>query len=88
VDTTIGSYNNTNVKILIQNLMYVGQQIILPDEVTASIVRMAVNGDIFFLSHSCKTYRNTLNSADTLNLILPIKIASENALFVFSKILK
>ena len=78
----IGSSNTPNVKIQIQNLMYVGQQIILPDEVTANIVRMAVNGDISLLSHSCKTYRTTLNSSSTQNLILPIKIASANALFV------
>ena len=82
VDTSLGTPSAPNVKILIQNLMYVGQQIILPDEVTASIVRMAVNGDISLMSHSCKTYRNTLNSADSQNLILPIKIASANALFV------
>jgi hypothetical protein len=62
--------------------MYVGQQIILPDEVTANIVRMAVNGDISLVSHSCKTYRTTLNSSSSQNLILPIKIASANALFV------
>jgi hypothetical protein len=88
IDTTLGSPNSTNVKIIIQNLMCEGQQIILPDEMTASIVHMAVNGDISLLSHSCKTYRNTINSADTQNLILPIKIASANALFVFCKILK
>ena len=34
------------------------------------------------MSHSCKTYRTTLNSASSQNLILPIKIASANALFV------
>jgi hypothetical protein len=50
--------------------------------VTASIVKMAVNGDISLLSHSCKTYRTTLNTASSQNLILPIKIASANALFV------
>jgi hypothetical protein len=62
--------------------MYFGLQIILPDEVTANIVRMAVNGDISLVSHSCKTYRTTLNSSSSQNLILPIKIASANALFV------
>jgi hypothetical protein len=80
--SNLGSANSPRVDILIQNLMYVGQQIILPDEVTSSIVKMAVNGDISLLSHSCKTYRTTLNSANMQNLILPIKIASANALFV------
>jgi hypothetical protein len=78
----LGISNSPKVDITIQNLMYVGQQIILPDEVTSSIVKMAVNGDISLLSHSCKTYRTTLNSASSQNLILPIKIASANALFV------
>ena len=44
--TNLGLANNPKVDIMIQNLMHVGQQIILPDEVTASIVKMAVNGDI------------------------------------------
>jgi hypothetical protein len=82
VDNSLGTISSPKVSILIQNLMYVGQQIILPDEVTASVVRMAVNGDISIVSHSCKTYRATMNSATTQNLILPIKIASANALFV------
>ena len=42
----LGISNSPKVDITIQNLMYVGQQIILPDEVTSSIVKMAVNGDI------------------------------------------
>jgi len=80
--SNLGTQNSPRVEIIIQNLMYVGQQIILPDEVTANIVRMAVNGDISLVSHSCKTYRTTLNSSSSQNLILPIKIASANALFV------
>ena len=80
--SNLGTQNSPKVEIMIQNLMYVGQQIILPDEVTASIVKMTVNGDISLLSHSCKTYRTTLNTASSQNLILPIKIASANALFV------
>jgi hypothetical protein len=73
--------NSPRVEITIPNLMYVGQQIVLPDEVTSSIVKMAVNGDIFLLKTSCKTYRTTLNSSASQKLILPIKMASENALF-------
>jgi hypothetical protein len=80
--SNLGSQNSPKVEIIIQNSMSVGQQIILPDEVTASIVKMAVNGDISLLSHSCKTYRTTLSSASRQNLILPIKIASANDLFV------
>ena len=80
--SNLGTQNSPKVEIIIQNLMYVGLQIILPDEVTANIVRVAVNGDISLVSHSCKTYRTTLNSSSSQNLILPIKIASANALFV------
>jgi hypothetical protein len=80
--TGLGSYTNTNVSIVITNLVYVGQQIILPDEVTASIVKMAVDGDISLVSRSCRTYRQVLNSSVTQNLILPIKIASATAMFV------
>ena len=39
--SNLGTATSPKVEITIQNLMYVGQQIILPDEVTASIVKMA-----------------------------------------------
>ena len=80
--TGLGSYNAPGVSITITNLLYVGQQIILPDEVTASIVKMAVDGDISLVSRSCRTYRQVLGSSPTQNLILPIKIASATAMFV------
>ena len=78
----LGGYNSPGVSITITNLLYVGQQIILPDEVTASIVKMAVDGDISLVSRSCRTYRQVLGSSPTQNLILPIKIASATAMFV------
>jgi hypothetical protein len=80
--TGLGSSNSPGVSITITNLLYVGQQIILPDEVTASIVKMAVDGDISLVSRSCRTYRQVLGSSPTQNLILPIKIASATAMFV------
>ena len=80
--TGLGTFNATGVSITIANLCYVGQQIILPDEVTASIVKMAVDGDISLVSRSCRTFRQVLNSSATQNLILPIKIASATAMFV------
>jgi hypothetical protein len=64
------------------NLLYVGQKIILPDEVTASIVKMTVNGDISLVSRSFRAYQQVLGSSSTQNLILPIKIASATAMFV------
>ena len=61
--TGLEIYNAPGVSITITNLLYVGQQIILPDEVTASIVKMAVDGDISLVSRSCRTYRQVLGSS-------------------------
>ena len=74
--------SNNWLSYRIRNLSYIGQQIILPDEVTASVVRMAVNGDISLTSHSVRTYRAICNQAQNQNIILPIKIASATALFL------
>ena len=51
--TGLEGYNTPGVSITITNLLYVGQQIISPDEVTVSIVKMAVDGDISLVSRSC-----------------------------------
>jgi hypothetical protein len=80
--TGLGRYNASGVSITITNLLCVGQQIIFPDEVTASIVKMAVDGDILLVLRSCRTHRQVLGSSSTQTLILPIKIASATAMFV------
>jgi hypothetical protein len=77
----LGTANSPRVEITIQNLMYVGQQIFLPDQVTSGIVKMAVNGDMSLLTYLFKMYRTTLSSSSSQNLILPIKMARANALF-------
>lgn len=74
--------DNSFLSYTIANLSYIGQQIILPDEVTASVVRMAVNGDISLTAHSCRTYRAICQQSQNQSIILPIKIASATALFV------
>ena len=66
----------------ITNLRYVGVQTILPDEVTASIVRAAASSDISLHAQSVRTYRNLLAQSQNQSLILPIKVASANSLWV------
>lgn len=66
----------------VTNLRYVGIQTILPDEVTASIVRSAASSDISLHAQSVRTYRNILAQSENQALILPIKVASANSLWL------
>lgn len=66
----------------VTNLRYVGVQTILPDEVTASIVRTAASSDISLHAQSCRTYRTVMSQSLTQNLILPVKVASANSMWV------
>ena len=87
VDTFLnGNYSAppiTNIPTYrIDNLAYVGQQIILPDEVSASLVRMAADGDISIHSQSCRTYQVNASQANSQSILLPIKVASAKSLFI------
>lgn len=73
---------NTVPTYVISNLKYVGQQVILPDEVTASIVRSAAHSDISLLAQSVRTYKSQMATSGNQNLILPIKVASANSLWL------
>lgn len=73
---------DTYVQYFITNLKYVGIQTILPDEVTASIVRQAASSDISLHAQSCRTYKSLLSQSTSQNLILPVKVASANSMWV------
>jgi len=79
---SVATGSNNDVTYLINNLQYVGLQIILPDEITSSIVQMAASGDISLHSHSCRTYKVQTNTSPSQSIILPIKIASACSLFL------
>lgn len=70
------------VQYYITNLKYVGIQTILPDEVTASIVRQAASSDISLHAQSVRTYKSLLSQSLSQNLILPVKVASANSMWV------
>ena len=73
---------DTPVRYFITNLKYVGIQTILPDEVTASIVRQAASSDISLHAQSVRTYKSLLSQSTSQNLILPVKVASANSMWV------
>ena len=70
------------VRYFITNLKYVGIQTILPDEVTASIVKQAASSDISLHAQSVRTYKSLLSQSTSQNLILPVKVASANSMWV------
>ena len=76
------TFGGNNTTYSIQNLSYVGLQIILPDEITASLVKMAADGDISLHAHSCRTYKVQTNTSTSQSIILPIKIASACSLYI------
>lgn len=78
----LNSYADAYPNYTITNLRYVGVQTILPDEVTASIVRAAASSDISLHAQSVRTYRTLLAQSQNQSLILPIKVASANSLWV------
>ena len=80
--TTNGTNNDNWVNYYITNLKYVGIQTILPDEVTATIVRQAASSDISLHAQSVRTYKSILSQSLSQNLILPVKVASANSLWV------
>ena len=79
---TLPSCTTTIPTFTVANLYFVGQQIILPDDVTAGIVKMAVSGDISLYAHSCRNFQVSTQASLSQSIILPIKIASANSLFV------
>ena len=72
----------TQTTYLITNLQMTTIQIIVPDEVTASIVRQAADSDISLDAQSVHTYRTVCANSESQNIILPIKIASANSLYI------
>jgi len=74
------NHNSSALKYQLTNVEFVGQQIILPDSTTATILEMAASQDISIQTTSIHTYLTGVQSGSTQNLIIPAKIASANSL--------
>jgi hypothetical protein len=76
---------NTNyVTYQIQNVEFVSQQVILPQNVAADILDIASQGEgISISSNSVRVYQSPVNSSTTQNIIIPATIASANAMYVY-----
>jgi len=70
------------VTYLITNLQLTSIQVIVPDEVTAAIVRQAAEADISLDAQSVHTYRTVCSASQSQSIILPIKLASANSLYI------
>jgi len=73
------------ISYTISNINLVGDQIILPDSVTADIVKQAASGGYNVQTNSVRTYvLQPSSSSSTQNIICPFKISrAKRALFVF-----
>ena len=70
------------VTYLITNLQLTSIQVIVPDEVTAAIVRQAGEADISLNAQSVHMYRTVCSASESQSIILPIKLASANSLYI------
>ncbi len=75
------SGNNDYVTYTITNVEYVAQQIILPEAISAAILRSAANGDISVATTGIRCYQSQVNSSVSQNIIVSAKIGSANALY-------
>jgi len=75
--------NKNLLTYTLRNVEFVGQQIVLPEAITSSILEMAAGGgDISIYTTSIRSYLVTLQESTTQNIIIPAKIASANSLFI------
>lgn len=84
-DTT-GSFQNngTSVTYEISNIALVGDQIILPNEVTDLVIRDAMTGNFSVSTRSIRTYQVPVARSSTQSLIIPAKISiCQQLLLVF-----
>ena len=70
------------ISFTIANLYYTGLQVVLPDEMTGNVVRAAAQGLMDLYAHTVHTYRALTSQSYNQNIILPIKVASANSLFI------
>lgn len=75
------SGNTDYVTYLISNVEYVAQQIILPEAISAAILRSAANGDISVATTGIRCYQSQVNSSVSQNIIVSAKIGSANAIY-------
>jgi len=88
-NSAISDPSKNNVpSYLITNLQFTSQQIIVPDEVTASIVRQAADSDISLDGQTCHIYKTVCAQSVSQSIILPIKLASANALYILFQNIK
>ena len=64
----------------IANVEFVGQQIIVPDAVSNTILQMATHSEIALQTTSIHCYQTGVQQGGTQNLLIPAKIASANEL--------
>jgi len=77
VTDSSGSYanNSTNITYEVSNINLVGDQIILPNEITDMVVRDAAQGNFSVMTNSVRTYQLPILKSATQNIIIPAKIA-------------
>ena len=75
-------FSNTALSYRLLNMALCGDQIILPDDVTASIIGQAETGQFNVRTNSIRSYVINPPSSAEQNIILPVKVAQAKQLYV------
>jgi len=72
-----GSYpnNGTLTTYRVSNIALVGDQVILPDNITDLVVRDAAQGNFSVMTNSVRTYQMPVLQSETQSIIIPAKVA-------------
>jgi len=80
-DSVMPAWDGSNLTYSISSIALVGDQIILPNEVTADVVSQAASGQFNVHSNSIRTYVVAPQAGTVQSMILPIKVAQAKQLF-------
>lgn len=71
----------------LSNVYFVMEQVILPDALTAKIIREAIHADMSMLSKTWRTYESTsLAQSTSQNIQIPVKLASCDSLYMLFQV--
>jgi hypothetical protein len=85
IEQSLRCFNSGNtdyVKYTISNVEFVSQQIILPMDVTNSIIKSAATQDISINTNFIRVYQSPINSSSSQNILIPAKVSSANAMYI------
>jgi len=89
VTDSSGSYanNSSNITYRVSNISFVGDRVILPNEITDMVVRDAAQGNFSVMTNSVRTYQMPILTSNSQSILIPAKISmARQLLLVFQNL--